>query len=651
MVLLSGNCFRSEPLDELTKAFAILKRSFPGYESRPQQLEMASEVYACLKENKRLLVEAGTGVGKSFAYLIPSILLETKTVISTASIALQDQLVNKDLFFLQSALRHEFSYGLLKGKNNYLCLKRVREYAESGESFEEFREWVGATDTGDKNDLPSIPAFWPKVCGDSEDCNTVQCPFYGDCFYYGYFKEIKKKDLIVVNHYLLIYDLLSGFNLLPSHNRLVIDEAHQIEDVISHVAGTTLSRSRMLWLLYRLRGLKIEVDHLIAPVENFFKGADIFSRTTAPIPNIVTDGLGHLKKLLALDNVVRKLDNFMESADDDELRDRIDTTINQICSLTAVINDFMEQPDGNKVYYLLKHKNEMEMKSNIVECQNSFAALIGGYESTVMTSATLATGDDFRFLKSRLGITAPRSETGFEEKIIGSPFNYEKQALLYLENELPPPDGIDNDVFYRGGIKKIEKLIDASEGRALVLFTSYHHLRFTAENLETEYPFKTQGDMPPARLIQWFKDTPNSVLLATATFWQGIDIKGDKLSLVIIAKIPFGSPGDPVYDERCRRLAERWFKDLALPSAVLLLRQGFGRLIRGSDDRGVVAVLDTRLVASSYAGDIVSSLPSTKVVHKIDAVKNFFDTVSQAAASGHSPVAAPTGAHGEQCGI
>lgn len=638
-------------MDELTKAFTILKKSFPGYENRAQQLEMASKVYACLKENKRLLIEAGTGVGKSFAYLIPAILLEGKTIISTASIALQDQLVKKDLFFLQSALPHEFSFGLLKGKNNYLCLKRLREYVEPGESFEKFRKWVTATETGDKNDLQSVPPFWPKVCGDSEDCNSLQCPFYSDCFYYSRFQEIRKKDVIVVNHHFLIYDLLSGFNLLPSHGRLIIDEAHQIENVISHVAGTTINRSRLLWLLYRLRGLKIEVDHLISPVEAFFKGEDIFSRMTAPIPDIVTDRLRRLRKLLALDNVVHRLGNFRESDDDDELRDRIDTTIKQIGSITTVMNDFVEQSDSNKVYYLLRNRDEMEMKSNLVECQGSFAALIGGYESVLITSATLTAGDDFRFLKSRLGITTSGSHADFEEKLIGSPFDYEKQALLYLEKELPPPDSINNNAFYREGIRKIEGLIAASKGRALVLFTSYHHLRFVSENIEIECPFKTQGDSPPAKLIEWFKETPNSVLLATATFWQGIDIKGDKLSLVIIAKIPFGSPGDPVYDERCRRLGERWFRDLALPSAILLLRQGFGRLIRGADDYGVVAVLDVRLVTSSYAGHIVASLPSTKVVHNIESVKSFFDTVPQVAKSGHGPVAALTESHREHCGI
>ncbi|MEK7308726.1 MAG: helicase C-terminal domain-containing protein, partial [Nitrospirota bacterium] len=212
-----------------------------------------------------------------------------------------------------------------------------------------------------------------------------------------------------------------------------------------------------------------------------------------------------------------------------------------------------------------------------------------------------------------------------------------KQALLFLDKELPPPLKGNNDDFQQKSLEKIEGLIAASKGRALVLFTSYNHLRYAVENINITYPSKSQGDMPPSRLIQWFKKTDNAVLLATATFWQGIDIKGEKLSLVIIVKMPFGSPGDPVYDERCRRLGERWFNDLALPSAILMLRQGFGRLIRSVDDYGVVAVLDTRLVTSSYGKTIISSLPEMDVVHSIEDVKRFFDSIPVFSES-HAPI-------------
>jgi ATP-dependent DNA helicase DinG len=617
-------------LNELKSAFNILKKNFPDYEHRPQQVEMAEAVFSCLQNNERLLVEAGTGVGKSFAYLIPAILSNKKTIVSTASIALQDQLISKDLTFLQKVLPQKFSFAMLKGKNNYLCLKREREFSELTESYMKFREWMFETDTGDKDELSFIPDFWTKVCGDSNDCNTAQCPFYSDCFYYRHFRGLYKKDIIVVNHHLLMYDLLSGFNILPFHEQLVIDEAHQIENVISHVFGSVLSYQHVMWLLYRLRGLKIAVDHLFAPVDLFFKTHLSLPKTISPIRDEIIEGLKDLKEQLAPDKVIHRLNGQKDSAESDELRDRTVTTITYVMSLEAIIDDFIMQDDRNKVYYMTDNKKTLELKSNLVESQKPFQDLTGAYESVIMTSATLTAAGDFNFIKERLGISAslPDSGTCFNEMIIGSPFNYRKQALLYLDKELPAPDRANNEIFQQKSVEVIESLINASSGRSLVLFTSYSHLRYVSENVETEYPFKSQGDMPPARLIKWFKKTGNSVLLATATFWQGIDIKGDDLSLVVLVKIPFGSPGEPVYDERCRRLGDRWFNDLALPSAILQLRQGFGRLIRSSEDRGVVAILDKRLVTSSYGRTIISSLPEMDIVHRVDEVKRFIESVS-----------------------
>ena len=616
-------------MNELKQAFNILKKHFPDYEHRPQQMEMSEAAFSCLKNNGRLLVEAGTGVGKSFAYLIPAILSNRKTVVSTASIALQDQLINKDLTFLQKTLSQKFSFAMLKGKNNYLCLKREREFSELTESYMEFREWMFETDTGDRDELSFIPDFWSRVCGESNDCSSAQCPFYSDCFYYRHFRGLYKKDIIVVNHHLLMYDVLSGFNILPFHEQLIMDEAHRIENVISHVFGSVLSYQQVMWLLYRLRGLKIAVDHLFKDVERFFKNSPPLLKGGESIPVVIIQGLKDLKEQLALDKVIHRLNGQKDSADSDELRDRTMTTIACVLSLGSIIDDFIAREDRNKVYYLTDNKKTIELKSNLVESQKSFQDLTGAYESVIMTSATLAAAGDFNFIKERLGITSSSdSGTEFNEMIIGSPFNYRCQALLYLDRELPAPDRANNEVFQQKSVNVIERLINASSGRSLVLFTSYSHLRYVSDNVETGYPFKSQGDMPPARLIDWFRKTGNSVLFATATFWQGIDIKGDDLSLVVLVKIPFGSPGEPVYDERCRRLGDRWFNDLALPSAILQLRQGFGRLIRSFEDRGVVAMLDSRLLTSSYGRTIISSLPEMDIVHRVEDVKKFFESLS-----------------------
>ncbi|MEW6002514.1 MAG: helicase C-terminal domain-containing protein [Nitrospirota bacterium] len=608
-------------IDDIALVFNILEKRLPNYESREQQIKMANAVWDCLQKKKRLLVEAGTGVGKSFAYLIPAILSKEKTIVSTASIALQDQLANKDLIFLQQALPQKFSFAILKGKNNYLCLKREREFVEISDRYNKFKEWVSRTNTGDKEELHFLPDFWSKVCGDSDDCNAARCPYYRNCFYYRHYRSLYKKDILVVNHHLLIFDLLSEFNLLPFHDRLIIDEAHQIDDVISHVMGNVLSHSRLVWLLYRLRGLRIAVDHIFEPVESFFKSHEIPSHAAYPVLDDIRKGLMNLKSLLALDKVVERLAAYHEEVSDDELTDKIQTTKIYVSSIGQVIDDFINQKDNDRVYYMTGNKGYFELKSSLVESRKPFSALVNAYEGVTMTSATLTTDGKFRFLKERLGIT------DFEELVIGSPFDYRKQALLYLDKELPPPDKEMNEPFMKKGIKVIERLIHASEGRALVLFTSYKHLNYASEHITIDYPYKSQGKMPPARLIQWFRKTPHAVLLATATFWQGIDIKGEDLSLVIIVKMPFGSPGDPVYDERCRRLAERWFNDLALPSAILMLRQGFGRLIRSTEDYGVVAILDSRLLTSSYRNTILSSLPEMRTSHNLNDVQIFFDSI------------------------
>ncbi|MBI5039612.1 MAG: hypothetical protein HZC13_07665, partial [Nitrospirae bacterium] len=325
-----------------------------------------------------------------------------------------------------------------------------------------------------------------------------------------------------------------------------------------------------------------------------------------------------LKRLLALDKVISRLNAEKGAILDVETRDRMETTITSIKSLVRDMEDLIEQGDKQRVYYLGWNRGYLEIRSNMVESLTPFEGLLRSYESMVLTSATLTAGGDFSYLKERLGID------GFREKVIGSPFDYKKQALLYIDRDLPSPDKEKSESFQQESLKTIEGLVNASRGRALILFTSYNHLNFAARSIRIDYPFKAQGDMPPARLIEWFRKTPDSVLLATATFWQGVDIKGEKLSLVVIVKMPFGSPGDPVYDERCRRLKERWFSDLALPSAILLLRQGIGRLIRSTDDRGVVAILDSRLVTSFYGRPVIASLPEMEIVHTVDEVRRFF---------------------------
>jgi len=626
-------------LDKLSSGFSILKEHFPDYEDRPEQWEMAREIFRCLTDGKNLLIEAGTGVGKSFAYLIPAVFAEKKTIVSTSSLALQDQLVTKDLVFLKTAFPGKFSFGVLKGRNNYLCLKKHTEYNGTGKTYARFRSWVAKTATGEKSELSFIPPFWPDVSGDSKDCSGRLCSYFGTCFYYNHYRRLIKKDILVVNHHLLIYDLLSEFNILPFHDCLIIDEASDIEEIISTAFGSSLSYSRTVWLLYRLRGLKIVVDHLFPEVESFFKTTTMTAQAVSPIPGHITERLRNFRDKLALGETCVTLEKLRKSTSDEELKARTEATAGYIQSFEADMDDFIAQDDAERVYYSSSSGSMMELRSRLVESQDAFRQLTGAYGSIIMTSATLTSGGNFSFIRQRLGIE------DFDERIIGSPFDYRNKSLLYVDTTLPPPNKGNDDAFQEQSLGVIEGLIDASQGRALVLFTSYRHLNYVVENTTVSYFFRSQGDMPPAKLIQWFRDTPQSVLFATATFWQGVDIKGDDLSLVIICRLPFSSPGDPVYQERCKRLGGRWFYDLALPSAILTLRQGFGRLVRGHSDYGVVAILDSRAAKSSYGKTILSSLPEVPVTHEIEDVKRFFDAIPKplAAKKTSAPDRADTG--------
>ncbi len=609
---------------QVKEFFNFLKENLPDYEDRPEQLQMAEAVYQAMSRSKRLLVEAGTGTGKSFAYLIPAIVSGKKTVVSTATIALQEQLARKDLLFLQGLNYAPFAYGVLKGKNNYLCIKRFNEFGALSIRDRRFLKWADKTTTGDKDDLEHLPDFWSQVAGDSMDCAGKECPFYESCFYFKNYKRLYKADIIVVNHYLLAFDLISGGTLIPSHETLIIDEAHEIDDALSKAVGISITPFRVKWLLNRLRGLKIAVDTLYEDMDTLFK-AKIPSLESSsylsPISEDIVERLRDFSNRLSLSQVIGQLERRLSLEENLEVKDKISTTINLCKVLQGDINRFIEQSEHDMVYYLQKGKEGIEFQSRLIETAEVFNNLTELYDSVIMTSATLTTAGTFDFITRRLGLR------GYEQVILNSPFDYQRQAALFTARHLPPPDRDDD--FLKDSVDIIKHLINASKGRALVLFTSYRHLKYVAENLSVSYPIASQGDMPNSRLLRWFMDTPNSVLLATQSFWQGVDIKGDKLSMLIIAKIPFAPPGDPVYDARCSRLGDRWFMDLALPSAILSIRQGFGRLIRTSSDRGVVAILDSRVNNNSYGSKVLSSLPKMRSIGSIEEVYDFFNIVRQ----------------------
>lgn len=600
--------------------FDHLERHLEGYEKRISQLKMAEFVYKTVNNDERLLVEAGTGTGKTFAYLIPIIMSGKKAVISTATIALQEQLARKDLAQLKAMDYKDFRFGILKGKNNYLCPKRFHEYGSIRVNDKSFYKWVQETESGDKDDMPTIPDFWQEISGDSKDCAGRDCPFYERCFFYKVYKRLYDVDIIVTNHYMLVYDFITGGSLIPNRDVLIIDEAHHIDSVISKVAGITISHSRIKWLLNRLKGLKIVVDLLYTELDECFRVEKSFFNKdiniVTPPPETIIQRLRKFYSKMSLDIVKETLEKEKDFAVDAELKDRIKTTINCCVNLDNDIKVFLKGIESQMVYYVQKEKNHIEFQSRLIETQEIFNHMIDAFKSVIMTSATITTRGNFDFFKARLGLN------DFGELILDSPFDYKSQSAMYVARDLPPPT--NEEIFLSSIVKIIEDLIEASRGRALVLFTSYRHLNYVAENIKINYPLALQGEMPNAKLLKWFTDTPGSVLLATQTFWHGVDVKGEKLSLLIIAKIPFISPGDPVYDARCKKLEDRWFYELALPTAILNIRQGFGRLIRSINDKGVVAILDSRLEHSNYGRDIISSLPVMNRLTSLEEVKRFF---------------------------
>lgn len=605
--------------------FTTLKRRLPDYEDRRVQLEVSKAIYRTITTQGRHLIEAGTGTGKSFAYLIPLIVAKKRAIVSTATITLQEQLTKKDLQFLRGLGLVSFDFALLKGKNNYLCWKRFNEFGNLHHQKGDFRDWLNSTKTGDRDELAYIPEFWSQVAGDSIDCAGKRCPYYNRCFYYLHYRTLQSADIVVVNHYLLAFDLLSEGSILPHHEVLVVDEAHQIDDALSTSVGLSITPFRIKWLLNRLRSLKFAVDEPYEAVDRLFEAKTLFGENLnclCPVPEEVIVRLRNFSKLLSLTMVIKRLKKQLDNTpeEDTALYDKLSTTLRYCEALHSDINSFLDQKSNDMVYFIQRGKQGFEFQSRLIDTAHVFNRLIDLYSSTVMTSATLKTSKGFDYIRQRLGIT------DFDELTVDSPFDYQRQSALFIDSTVSTPDR--DAEFLRDATERIERLIRASKGRALVLFTSYRHLNYVAERLSLPYPTASQGDEPNSKLLEWFKTTPNSVLLATQSFWQGIDVKGDKLSLLIIVKIPFRPPGDPVYDARCSRLKDRWFEDLALPSAILLIRQAFGRLIRSASDRGVVAILDSRVNNSSYGKQILNSLPKMTVLKDIDEVERFFNEIN-----------------------
>jgi len=590
-------------------------------------------------ESAHTIVEAGTGVGKSLAYLVPALRSGKKVVVSTATIALQEQLVRKDIPLVVRALGVPARVELLKGRNHYLCRQKLdrmrteRLIAQSA-SMEAIWDWSDRTTSGDRAELPFAPAplEWEALDADADDCVGEFCERFRDCWFFKRRDAARYADIVVVNHALFFLDLAMGGTLLPAYDYAVLDEAHQAERWASAALTATLSPSsvnRLMRRVHRNYQLPASYDAEIA------EGMRGLVQTLARVPGEryplranedAPDALRNLQSsFFRLENwllanwqagLKRPPDNTAEA------ERRRDLVMRGVLAHIATVDrtslgeeeaiTWVERGDGDGRY---------EVNSAPFDVADYLrTALFRRTQSVVLTSATIATGDSFAFLKNALGVDEA------QEYVAPSPFDYRTQARLYVA----PGDCNPKDPrFARRAAPLVEELLDISRGRAFVLFTSYARLHEVYGLLRERiaYPVKLQGELPRAHLLEWFRRTPNAVLFATGTFWEGIDVVGDRLSCVIIDRLPFPSPADPLVAARLAAIeaaGRQSFEEYMIPSAIVRLKQGFGRLIRSKTDRGVIALLDGRAISMRYGATIVAALPPARRVAGLEELREFF---------------------------
>jgi ATP-dependent DNA helicase DinG len=642
-----------------------LARVLDGYEPRNGQRRMAEAVAAVIDSGGTLLAEAGTGTGKTLAYLIPAILSGHRVLVSTGTKNLQEQIYFKDLPALQDALGVPFKATLMKGRGNYLCLHRWELYRDGveGETSAAGRliettdrillpiidDWAKKTETGDRAELRDLPEnlpLWSEIAAEADSCLGTECPRYDECFVTRMRQRAAESDVVIVNHHLLCADASvrqSEYGeVIPFCPTLVVDEAHQLEDIATQYFGCSMSAYRIDDLVRdaaRAAGGNEEIARALARVADhsrmFFSGLTL-ARALHPgggqesRARYTADSLeDHFEDGMALAGALEGLEATLALAQKPSPADAAVAGETEALSAlqrraSEVRNDLrflMRAADLDFVYYVETRGRAMFLRASPIDVSRIVRdVLFDRMRAVVLTSATLAVDGSFEYLKTRLGIKQA------DEVRVASEFDFASQALLYLPRKVPPPKA---PAFAEAAAREITEIVTRSRGRAFVLFTSYAVLRAVQQIVEMTlpYPILVQGTAPRTDLIERFRTTPGAVLLATSSFWQGVDVVGEALSCVIIDKLPFASPGDPVTAARIDAIKAAGgdaFADYQVPLAILALQQGLGRLIRHRADRGVLAVLDPRLRTMGYGRRFLDSLPPAPVTHDLEAVGRFF---------------------------
>ena len=638
-------------VDDAFAADGPIARALPGFEPREGQLRMAKLIERGFLENVHTIVEAGTGVGKSLAYLVPALRAGARVVISTGTIALQEQLVRKDIPLVTSALDVPARVVLLKGRNHYLCRAKFEKESSARliaptAALEKLWAWAEQTETGDRAELPFTPRSddWETLDADVDDCVGEYCHRFADCHFFARRDAARYADIVVVNHALFFLDLVSGGALLPAYDFVVLDEAHQAEKYATAALTATLSPAgvnRMMRKLHRSYAIPASHD------AELDEGMRRLQQTLARIPGerypiAANDGVHDVFPVLR--ESFYRLENWVHAhwkdgqrkpvENETEAERRRDLALRAIAGHIATVDRIesaaLQAQSGalpadeiDAVAWVERGEGDARYEINAAPfAVGDFlrSSLFARTRSVVLTSATISTGGSFAFLRASLGIDDA------QELVAPSPFDYERQARLYVA---PPSLNPKSQDFARRAAPLIEEILDRTEGRAFVLFTSYARLHEVHALLHERlnFPLRMQGDLPRTALLDWFRSTRNAVLFATGTFWEGIDVVGDALSCVVIDRLPFPSPGEPLVAARIAALEARGhsgFEEYMIPSAIVRLKQGFGRLIRSTTDRGVVALLDGRAASMGYGATILAALPPAKRIDDLAELSQLF---------------------------
>jgi len=641
-------------LDSIFSEQGPLAQSIAGYRVRTQQMEMAQAVAAAIKANDILVAEAGTGTGKTLAYLVPALLAGGKVILSTGTKTLQDQLFNRDIPAVRAALKASVTVTMLKGRANYICHYHLERAASEGRFMNRddvkylpmILSYARNSTTGDKGGLSDVPenaSIWPYVTSTRENCLGQDCPYHKECFVLEARKKAQESDVVVVNHHLFFADVMlrdeGVAELLPACNTVIFDEAHQLPETASLFFGENISTSQLLELA---RDARLEAAASARDFAALPEAVDQMDKAARDLRLVVQEENGRfpmqaIARLVGFDDalnaLVVKLDDLVKLLKTQAERSPgLESCWQRGVELLSKVKRWRDETDNGYVRWVEAFSHSLQLNATPLSIAEIFQKQIdGNARAWIFTSATLAVKKDFGHYRGEMGLVEAR--TGCWD----SPFDYENQALLYVPQNLPEPNTRD---YTKAVVEAALPVIRASRGRAFCLFTSLRAMKeahgmiketFEAEGLD--YPLLMQGEGSRTELLERFRKLGNAVLLGSQSFWEGVDVRGEALSLVIIDKLPFAPPDDPVLAARIEQINKEGrnaFMEYQLPHAIITLKQGAGRLIRDETDRGVLMICDPRLLSKSYGRRIWQSLPPMKRTRDLAEVTRFFKLEQQA---------------------